>query len=54
MGQLEEGLEILGEILQSRKNRHIIGGVLLSLSVFFGGLAVTVMTINKVEEKKNE
>lgn len=36
-----------------RKKRHVIGGVLLSVSLLFGGLALTVMSI-KNEEKDDE
>nr|DAJ79341.1 MAG TPA: hypothetical protein [Caudoviricetes sp.] len=40
-------------ILDTNKKRHITGGILLSISMLFGGLALTVMTI-KEEEKDNE
>lgn len=39
--------------LDTRKKRHIVGGVLLSVSLLFGGLAITVMTI-KTEETFDE
>lgn len=39
--------------LDTNKKRHIVGGVLLSVSLLFGGLALTVMTL-KTEEKENE
>lgn len=31
--------------LGTKKKRHIAGGILLSISVLFGGLAFTVMTL---------
>lgn len=37
-------------LIASKTKRHIVGGVLLSASVFLGGLAVTVLSA-KVEEK---
>ena len=40
-------------ILDTSKKRHITGGILLSISMLFGGLALTVMTI-KDEENDNE
>lgn len=36
-------------ILDTKRKRHIIGGMLLSISLLFGGLAITVMTIGKEE-----
>lgn len=46
-----EGLEniifILDQVLDTKRKRHITGGILLSVSMLFGGLALTVMTIKK-------
>ena len=44
---------MLDQSLNTRKKRHIAGGVLLSISLLFGGLAVTIMTI-KTEDKDDE
>lgn len=49
MNRLEMFLLTLDEVLDTRKKRHIVGGILLSVSALFGGLAFTVMTI-KMEE----
>nr|WP_296955062.1 histidine kinase [uncultured Mediterraneibacter sp.] len=56
MERLERNLAVIETILNSRKKRHIAGGVLLSMSVFFGGLAITVMTIKQedIYEEENE
>ncbi len=35
----------LDNMLDTRRKRHILGGILLSASALFGGLAVTVFTI---------
>lgn len=35
----------LDNMLDTKRKRHIIGGILLSASALFGGLAVTVLTI---------
>ena len=35
----------LDNILDTKRKRHIVGGILLSASALFGGLAVTVFTI---------
>ena len=39
--------------LNTRRKRHIAGGVIMSISLLFGGLAITIMTI-KTEENDNE
>jgi hypothetical protein len=50
-----EGLDIfvstLDYMLDTRRKRHIVGGILLSASLLFGGLAFTVMTIKHEEER---
>lgn len=53
MERLEAILSMLDGSLGSRRKRHIAGGVLISVSLLFGGLALTVMTL-KTEEKENE
>ena len=54
MERLEKNFAVLGHILRNKKNRHIAGGLLISMSIF-GGLAITVMTINtnEMEEENN-
>ena len=44
---------MLDETLDTRRKRHIAGGILISISLLFGGLAFTVMTL-KTEEDNNE
>lgn len=39
--------------LDTKKKRHIAGGILMSISFLFGGLAITVMTL-KMEETYSE
>lgn len=36
---------MLDYTLDSKRKRHIVGGILLSVSLLFGGLAFTTMTI---------
>lgn len=50
MERLEDILTILEDSLDTRRKRHIAGGILISISLLFGGLAFTVMTM-KAEEK---
>lgn len=54
MGYLEEIIYMLDTLLDTRRKRHITGGILLSTSLLFGGLALTVMTIRDHEEKSDE
>lgn len=54
MNSLENMILILDGILDTRRKRHIIGGVLLSCSMLFGGLAVTVMTIKNEVDTNDE
>lgn len=50
MEGIEGFISELDYILDTKRKRHIIGGILVSISMLFGGLAITVMTI-KNEEK---
>lgn len=53
MDGLENLISMLDYVLDTKRKRHITGGILLSVSMLFGGLAVTVMTI-KNEEGNDE
>lgn len=53
MDRLERILSMLDQTLSNKKKRHIAGGILLSVSLLFGGLAVMVMTIRH-DEKENK
>lgn len=45
---------MLDHALNTKRKRHIAGGVLMSISLLFGGLAITIMTIkNENEERRN-
>lgn len=52
MNRLEGVLASLDYLLGNKRKRHIIGGVLMSTSLLFAGLAVTVMTLKKEKENK--
>lgn len=39
-------------ILDTKRKRHITGGILLSISMLFGGLSFTVVTIKNGEEEQ--
>ncbi len=53
MEGFEALIAMLDFTLDSRRKRHIVGGLLLSVSMLFGGLALTAMTL-KTEEKEDE
>ena len=53
MDRLGELLSILDYSLDTTAKRHIAGGILMSVSLLFGGLALTIITL-KTEEEKNE
>ena len=53
MDRLERVLAMIDQSLDTRTKRHIAGGVLMSISLLFGGLAITVMTL-KMEDKNEQ
>lgn len=53
MHKLEDLVEMLDHALNTKTKRHITGGVLLSISLLFGGLAITIMTL-KTEDIERE
>lgn len=53
MDTIETLISMLDFTLDTKRRRHIVGGILLSISMLFGGLALTTMTL-KSEEKNNE
>ena len=44
-------ISMMDYILDTKRKRHITGGILLSASLLFGGLAFTVMTIQNEEDE---
>ena len=53
MDRLDDILSILDYALNSKRKRHIVGGILMSVSLLFGGLSLTVITLKK-EDDNNE
>ena len=47
MNSLENMFLFLDYLTDTQRKRHIIGGVLMSVSLFFGGLACTMMTVKE-------
>lgn len=53
MEELKNIVSVLDFTLDTKRKRHIVGGILLSISMLFGGLALTAMTL-KTEDDSNE
>ncbi len=53
MGTFESLISMLDYTIDTKRKRHIVGGILISVSLMFGGLAVTAMTL-KMEDNINE
>lgn len=51
MENFEALVSILDFTVNSKRKRHIVGGILLSVSLLFGGLALTTMTLGVEEER---
>lgn len=53
MDEFEKLISMLDYTLNTNRKRHLAGGILLSASLLFGGVALTIMTI-KSEENDDE
>ena len=47
MSSLESVFLFLDYLTDTQRKRHIVGGLLMSVSLFFGGLAFTMMTVKE-------
>ena len=54
MDVLDDFISMIDTMLDSKRKRHITGGILLSAALLFGGLAVTVVTIKSEEDYEDE
>lgn len=54
MDRLAVLVNALDHTLNTRAKRHIAGGILLSVSLLFGGLAITVLTLKNEETLYDE
>ena len=50
MDRLEGFLSMLDYSLNTKRKCHIAGGVLMSISLLFGGLAITIITLKTEDE----
>lgn len=46
---MEAFLALLDYSLDTKRKRHIVGGILMSVALLFGGLSFTTMTIKEVK-----
>ncbi len=53
MDRLEDIASVVSYSLDTKRKQHLVGGILMSVSLLFGGLAITVMTI-KMEDNNCE
>lgn len=51
MELLDDFISTIDAMLDSKRKRHITGGILLSAALLFGSLAITVVTINSDDEE---
>lgn len=51
MDRLNHIVAMLEKTLETKTKRHILGGALISVSLLFSGLALTVMTL-KIDEQE--
>ena len=54
MDRLERIVSTLSYLMGNKRKRHIVGGIMLSVSMLFGGLALTVITIKNEEQDYDE
>ena len=55
MNRLEGMIATLDYLLSSKRKRHIVGGILMSSSLLFAGLAFTVLTLKQeIQENDDE
>ena len=50
MERLETVISVIDYTLNTKRKRHIAGGALISISLLFGGLAFTVLTLKTEED----
>lgn len=50
MEGLDNIIEVIDYMPNTRRKRHIIGRILISMSALFGGLAITAITIKPEDD----
>jgi hypothetical protein len=52
MEGIDNIVAMIDYMLNTKRKRHIVGGILISMSALFGGLAITAMTIKQEDEEE--
>jgi hypothetical protein len=52
MEGIDNIVAMIDYMLNTQRKRHIVGGILISMSALFGGLAITAMTIKQEDEEE--
>lgn len=47
-------MSILSDTLNTTRKRHVLGGILLSISMLFAGLALTTITLKNEEDDREQ
>ena len=53
METLESTFLFLDYLTNTKRKRHMVGGILMSVSLFFGGLAFTMMSIKGEDDEQD-
>ena len=53
MSSLESMFLFLDYLTDTQRKRHIVGGLLMSVSLFLGGLAFTMMTVEEGDSNES-
>lgn len=54
MDRLNHIVAMLEKTLGTKNKRHILGGALISVSLLFSGLALTVMTLKSEDKEETD
>ena len=54
MHKLEGVIVAIDYLLNTKRKKHIVGGVLMSMALLFAGLSVTVMSLKDEENNEDE
>ena len=52
MEGIDNIVAMIDYMLNTQRKRHIVGGILISMSALFGGLAITAMKIKQEDEEE--
>ena len=54
MDGLENMFLFLDYLTDTKRKRHVVGGILMSVSLFFGGMAFTMLSIKGEDDEQND